>query len=103
MLGLSTMILLSLSGCISKREINAALFVHEQLPVEFCSDSSPLKKIGVYRIFDCTPALVDAGICKPGQVKVRERIPYCSPHIKSYFGILDSELAEILRKAGIKD
>jgi hypothetical protein len=94
--------ILMLTSCISKREIDSALFVHEQLPAEFCGDSSPIKKLGVYRIFDCTPNLVDAGICQPGQVRVRERIAYCKPEIKNFFGVKDSELAEILKKAGIK-
>lgn len=96
------MTLTILSGCISKQEINAALFVHEQIPEAICAQNPELNKVGVYRIFKCNEAYVEAGICKPGQVNVRERMSYCKPAIKTHFSVKDSELRDILIKAGIK-
>lgn len=78
------------------------MFVNEQAPAEFCYDKSPMWKVGTYRIYDCTPNLIELGVCREGQRRVRERISYCRPEIKSYLSIKDSDLTEILRKAGIK-
>jgi hypothetical protein len=94
---------LMLSSCVTRQEINAVIFLHEQIPETICDHEPELKKLGVYRIMDCTQNLIDLGICKPGQQRVRERISYCKPGIKNYFGVKDSDLEAILKKAGIKD
>ena len=99
---LSILILASLNGCVTKQEINAALFVHEQIPETFCKQIPELNKLGVFRIFKCNAAYVEAGICSPGQEMVRERMSYCKPGIKTHFSVKDDELREILKKAGIK-
>jgi hypothetical protein len=95
--------LLLLSACVSRQEINAVLFKHEQIPEEICAQNPELKKIGITRTFNCNAELVEAGICAPNQQRVRERIGYCKPQIKSYFGILDRDLEELLKKAGVED
>lgn len=79
------------------------MFVHEKIPTETCEARPELKKLGIYRIFDCNQDLVNAGICQPGQAKVRERVSYCKPQIERYFGIRDDDLERILKEAGIKD
>lgn len=96
------------AGCascvtVTKKEIDAALFLHEQLPESICSTlPDNIRKMGVYRILTCTDNLREVGICQPGQTVTRERMSYCKPQIKNYGAIKDSELAELLKKARIK-
>lgn len=92
-----------LSGCISRKQIDAVIFKHEKIPANVCAQSPELKKIGVFRIFNCNADLVQAGICAPGQVRVRERISYCTQSIERYFSIRNDDLERILREAGVKD
>lgn len=79
------------------------MFKHERIPEDICDREPQLRKLGIIRIFNCTPALVEQQICQPNQEKVRERIAYCKPQIERYFGIRDDDLERILKKAGIKD
>lgn len=88
---------------MTRKEIDAVMFKHESIPSRICDSNPELKKIGIFRIFDCTPDLVQAGICQAGQAKVRERISYCKEGVQKYFGVKDSDLERILREAGIRD
>ena len=96
--------LLLLTSCVTvtKQEIDAVLFLHEQLPADFCQQHPEISKIGVYRILTCTDRLREVGICQPGWTTVRERIAYCKPQVMNYFAVKDSELEAILKHARIK-
>lgn len=79
------------------------MFKNEKISEEVCAQNPQLKKIGVFRIFNCNADLVRAGICAPNQTRVRERISYCHPAIERYFSIRDDDLERILREAGVKN
>lgn len=101
MLILSFLALTSLEGCVTRQEIDAVLFVNEVIPAPICEREPALKKLGIFRIFDCTQNLADNGVCSIGE-KVRERISYCKPGIGHYQSIKDEDLVKVLQKAGIK-
>ena len=94
--------LLFLASCVTKQEIDAALFVHQQIPEEICEREPALKKIGIFRVVDCNDMLRQIGVCKPDQLTVREKLSYCKYEVIRYFAIKDSELAEILKKVGVR-
>lgn len=95
--------LVFLFACVSREEINAALFLHEQIPEDVCEARPELKRIGIKRTVKCTPELVDIGACKPDQDTVREFLSYCKPQITRYYGVNEKELEEILKKARVKE
>lgn len=100
-LSLFLMALLMLS-CVSRKDVEAVLFLHDQIPAETCDRAPELRKIGVYRKVTCTPKLVEVGICKPGQKKITEFLSYCRDQIRNYFGAHKDDVARLLKQAGAK-
>jgi len=98
----SVIALLLLASCISRRDIDAVVWVHDQVPSEICRREPKLEDLGVYRKVNCTPQLVEVGICKPNQRTKVEFVSLCQSEIKQYLSIEKRELEEILKKAGVK-
>lgn len=95
-------VLLILSSCISRQEIEAVMWPHDKVPSAICAREPQLENIGIYRKVTCTRELVDVGICAPGQATKTEFVSVCQPEIKQYLSIEKSELDAILKKAGVK-
>jgi hypothetical protein len=102
MLILSLLLLISLSSCVTRNQIDAVLFVHKSIPQELCDKHPDLKRYGIERVLDCSQELIDVGICQNLNQQVIERISYCKKGITKYFAVKDTDLEAILRKAGIK-
>lgn len=101
MMALAGVILISLNSCVTRKQINAAIFIEQQIPARYCLADSPLWNYGVSRILVCTPELVQLGHCLPGQARTEEFMPYCDPLIKNYGAIRKDELEQILKQVGI--
>ena len=89
-------------SCVSRKDVEAVLFLHDQIPAETCDRSPELRRIGIYRKVTCTPQLVDAGICKPGDKEKTEFLSYCKSQIRNYFGAHKDDVARLLKQAGVK-
>ena len=74
---------LAISGCITRQEIDAHIWLQSGIPATVCQASPKIAKSGIYR--------------KLNNGKY-EFISYCSPLIRHYLSIKDSEYEELLEK-----
>jgi hypothetical protein len=96
-------VLILLSSCISRRDIDAVLWSHDRVPSSVCAREPKLEDLGIARKVNCTEELVEIGICRPGQITKTEFISVCQPEIKNYLSIEKKELEALLKKAGVKE
>lgn len=78
---LSAGLLIFLSGCITRQEIKANLWLNSGLPSALCEQVPELKQYGMYRKLNS------------GKYELQA---YCNPQAQKYFSILDTELDKVL-------
>jgi hypothetical protein len=83
------------TGCPSKKEVNADIWSHEQLPKEICDLDARIGTYGIYRIVTCQPGSV-VPACLDGAKEYEEFKPYCHPAILDIVGMTKADFQKWL-------
>jgi len=95
----SMLLILLLTGCVSRQQVEGQLWSFDQLPVNLCSDHPELRNKGVYRIVNCKE-FYNERECSNGQKDYELAIPYCSSRIKRMRAAEDVYVQQWLNKLG---
>jgi hypothetical protein len=83
--------LIFLSGCPTRQEIKANLWLNSGLPADLCKQLPEIKKYGMYR-------RLNDDVCRENgkAVPCYELQAYCNPQSQNYFSVLDTTLDKML-------
>lgn len=79
--------LLVLTSCLTREEIDAALWNSDRIPVEYCEKYPEIKEYGFYR------KLNDGN---------EEFVSFCSDNAKTYFAMYNKDFEKLVTKAQLK-
>jgi len=92
-------LLLLLSACVTRQEIEGQLWSFDQIPQEICLAYPQLQREGVYRVVSCKE-FYNERQCSGGQKDYELAIPYCSSRIKRMRAAEDVYVQQWLNKLG---
>lgn len=79
--------LLVLTSCISREEIDAALWNSDRIPVELCEKYPEIKDYGFFRVLNSGN---------------EEFVSFCSNEAKAYFAMYNKDFEKLVNKAQLK-
>jgi len=88
-------ILLFLSACVTRQDVEMDIWVAEQIPTEHCTGE--VWKRGIFRVVSCKNK-PDHPLCVGGRESYEEFIPYCHPAMNEYLSMHREDANKWLEK-----
>lgn len=86
------LLLLSLSSCVTRQEVQADIWIVERVPESICNQVPELWNYGINRVVLCKNRPTSQ-FCQHGEPSFEEFIPYCDKAVSEYLAMhhLDTE------------
>ena len=83
--------MVTLNSCVSRKQVEADLWSHEQLPAALCDRVPELWNYGIFRVVECRPGST-VPECLRGDKTYQEYKPYCDKAIKNTVAMTKADL-----------